>query len=84
MSFARAWRAKPEAGEVASTNDLAKREGLCARHASRVLPLAYLALDLVEAILEGRQPAALTLQAFTARPLPKRWDDQRRCFASFH
>jgi hypothetical protein len=39
--------------------------------------LAYLAQDLVELILAGRQPRALTLSALTAQPLPLAWDAQR-------
>ncbi len=83
VSLARVWRARLESGEVANVRELARRERLCPRHASRLLPLAYLAPDLVQVILDGRQPPAMSLQAFTARPLPRRWEDQRRLVASF-
>jgi len=79
----REWRRKLESGEIATTKDLARGQGLCPRHTARILPLAYLAPDLVETILEGRQPRAMTLQALTAKPLPRPWEDQRRLFASF-
>jgi DNA invertase Pin-like site-specific DNA recombinase len=58
-------------------------EGLCHRHTGRLLPLAYLAPDLATLILEGRQPRAMTLQALTAKPLPRAWIDQRQLVASF-
>jgi DNA invertase Pin-like site-specific DNA recombinase len=83
VCVAREWRRRLEAGEVESTRELARLEGLCHRHPGRLLPLAYLAPDLVGAILEGRQPRLMTLQALTAAPLPRGWDDQRRLVASF-
>ena len=58
-------------------------EGVRHRHAGRILPLAYLAPDLVAMILEGLQPRAMSLQALTAKPLPRAWTDQRRLVASF-
>ena len=83
LCVAREWRRRLESGEVESTRELARLEGLCHRHTGRLLPLAYLAPDLVGSILEGRQPRSMTLQALTVQPLPKRWDDQRRLVASF-
>jgi DNA invertase Pin-like site-specific DNA recombinase len=83
VSQTRDWRRRLETGEVASTRELASLEGLCNRHAGRILPLAYLAPDLVVMILEGLQPRAMTLQALTAKPLPRAWADQRRLVASF-
>jgi site-specific DNA recombinase len=56
---------------------LARREGLCNHYAGDLLPLAYLAPDLVEQILVGRQPRALTLAMLTKQPLPLDWDEQR-------
>ena len=63
-----------------SIKSLARREGLCNHYATRLLPLAYLAPDLVEEILEGRQPRNLTLSAFTSEPLPLDWSRQRERF----
>ena len=70
-----------ELGEVASIKALARREGLCNHYTSRMLPLAYLAPDLVEAILAGRQPRGVSLAALTAQPLPMAWLQQRALFA---
>jgi site-specific DNA recombinase len=43
------------------------------------LPLAFLAPAIVEAIMEGRQPVALTPRALERiGMLPCSWDDQRR------
>ena len=44
---------------------------------SRILRLALLAPDIVEAILEGRTSQALMLEKLE-RPLPTDWEEQRR------
>jgi len=43
---------------------------------SRIIRLVLLAPDIVEAILGGRQPAALTLKDLMG-PFPVEWDRQR-------
>lgn len=83
LCVAREWRRRLESGEVGSTRELARLEGLCHRHTGQLLPLACLAPDLVGSIHEGRQPGSMTLQALTVQTLPKRWDDQRWLVASF-
>jgi DNA invertase Pin-like site-specific DNA recombinase len=83
VCITREWRKRLETGDVASTRNLAIAEGLCNRHTGRLLPLAYLAPDLVELIIEGRQPRSMTLQVLTERPLPRTWDEQRALVASF-
>jgi hypothetical protein len=46
---------------------------------SRVLPLAFLAPDIAEAILDGRQPPELTASRLKRlRNLPLNWEQQRR------
>jgi hypothetical protein len=44
------------------------------------MPLAWLAPDLVEDILDGRQPARLTLSKLIKRQLPMDWEAQRALF----
>ena len=43
-----------------------------------MLRLTLLAPDMVEAILDGRQAAAITL-ARLMEPLPAEWEQQRSC-----
>ena len=43
----------------------------------RLLPLTCLAPDIVEAILDGRQPRGLKL-ATLLRGIPLAWEEQRR------
>jgi len=45
---------------------------------SRILPLALLAPDIVEAILKGRQPVELTAARLKRIRLPLSWVEQRR------
>lgn len=49
-------------------------------HERKVLALAFLAPDLQEIILNGRQPAGLSLQRLIEGELPLAWEDQRRLF----
>ncbi len=42
------------------------------------MPLAFLALDIVEAILQGRQPVELTALRLKRTHLPLSWAEQRR------
>lgn len=77
ISLARRWADQLESGAIASVVDLAAAQNRCIHYTNRLLPLAYLAPDLVELILTGRQPRALTLSALTAQPLPLEWDAQR-------
>ncbi|MDB5448031.1 MAG: hypothetical protein JWQ97_3348 [Phenylobacterium sp.] len=81
--LARSWMQALASGEVGSITALAEREGLCSHYTSRLLPLAFLAPDLVELVLAGRQPRALTLQGLTSKTLPADWKAQRRAFAAF-
>ena len=77
MALAKTWSRELEAGEVASIKALARRERLCNHYTSRLLPLAYLAPDLADDILRGRQHPGVSLAALTAQPLPLAWPDQR-------
>jgi hypothetical protein len=50
------------------------------QYGRRLLALAFLAPDLQLAILEGTQPADLTLDHLLAKPMPASWDAQRKLF----
>jgi hypothetical protein len=55
------WRRRIERGQARSITDLAEQEGVTPAYVCRVLPLACLAPDIVEAILDGRQPKGFRL-----------------------
>jgi hypothetical protein len=50
------WRRKIESGRAKSITDLAQQEGVTDAYVCRLLPLTCLAPDMVEGILDGRQP----------------------------
>jgi hypothetical protein len=70
------WRRRIESGQVKSVTDLAEQEGVSVAYVCRLLPLTCLTPDLVEAILDGRQPKGLRLAEMLGSN-PSRWDEQR-------
>ncbi len=55
------WRKQLDAGVHMTLEELARAKGVHATYVSRVLRLTLLAPEIVEAILDGRQPAGLQL-----------------------
>ena len=70
------WKRLLEAGNFATIAELAEREGIAPSYMTRILRLTLLAPDIVEAILNGRQGADLTL-ASAMEPFPTKWSEQR-------
>ncbi|HTS91601.1 MAG TPA: hypothetical protein VMG55_06355, partial [Stellaceae bacterium] len=65
--------------KVSSFSELTARERIDGRYLRRILPLAFLAPDIVRAIIEGKQPVDLTTQSLVRRTvLPLDWQAQRR------
>ena len=78
IARAHAWFRQLTSGPDARIDGLARRHGIPASEISRLLPLAFLAPDIVEAILAGQQPPELTAKALTrASGLPISWEQQR-------
>lgn len=65
-----------ESGEFATVGELAEREGIAPSYLARLLRLALLAPEIVEAVLEGRQGVEVTL-AKLPETLPAAWAEQR-------
>jgi site-specific DNA recombinase len=78
----RTWFEELATGRVRSLQELAKRDGITRRYIRRLVGLAFLSPQLVEAILEGRQPVELTATRLTEIDLPLDWTEQRRLLAS--
>jgi DNA invertase Pin-like site-specific DNA recombinase len=77
---ARAMWEKVQRGEVAGLGELATREGVSGSYASCLIRLAFLAPDILGAIMDGRQPAELSAAALLQecrRGLPFDWQQQR-------
>ena len=57
---------------------LANRQGVSASYFTRLVRLSYLAPDITQAILDGRQPRDLTADKLLAHSrLPLTWHEQR-------
>jgi DNA invertase Pin-like site-specific DNA recombinase len=72
---ARDWFAALTRGE--SYTEIAAREGVATQRIQQLLPLAFLAPEIVQRIAEGRQPVGLTTEWLITTDLPVRWHDQR-------
>jgi site-specific DNA recombinase len=78
----RAWFEELATGRVRSLHDLAQRDGITRRYIRRLVNLAFLSPQLVEAILQGRQPIELTVTRLSERDLPLDWTEQHRLLAT--
>jgi DNA invertase Pin-like site-specific DNA recombinase len=66
-------------GRAQSLREIALRENLHERYVRRILELTFLAPDITEVILDGRQPADLMLQEIVPDgALPLDWASQRK------
>jgi hypothetical protein len=70
------WRRRIQTGQAKSITDLAEQQGVTDAYVCRLLPLTCLAPDVVEAILDGRQPKGLRLAEMLGNG-PMDWREQR-------
>ncbi len=75
------WQKLLENGTYGCLEEIARAEKIGSSFVSRVVRLALLAPDIVEAILAGKQPASLTLKDLMA-PFPVEWAGQRVRFGA--
>ncbi len=73
------WQKIMESGQVDSIKELARQNHVNPSYISRMLRLATLAPDIVEAILAGEEPEGLSLEKLW-KNLPARWDEQRKMY----
>jgi hypothetical protein len=73
------WRKMLYEGVHATLEDLARAKGVNATYVSRVLRLTLLAPEIVEAILDGQQPAEMGLDDLLTG-FPLEWDGQASHF----
>jgi hypothetical protein len=82
VAQARRWWDDIVAQRFPTVRALARAYDKDERYVARLLPLAFLAPSIVEAILAGRQPAELTAQDLvTLRELPVEWSAQQTTLA---
>ena len=66
-----------DGGVYSSVTEISEAEAIGKSYVSRILRLALLAPDIVDAILEGQMNGALMLDKLE-QPLATSWEDQRR------
>ncbi len=70
------WKRMLESGEFTTIAELAECEGIAPSYMTRVLRLTLLSPDIVEAILDGKQGAEVTLSRLL-EAFPVEWSEQR-------
>ena len=78
----RAWFEEVATGRARSLQELARRDGISRRYIRRLVGLAFLSPELIEAILQGRQSVALTATQLTELDLPLDWTEQHKLLAN--
>ena len=76
IAVARRWIDELTTGKIESVDVLAVREGRSARSVTMLLSLAFLAPDLVKAIVDNRMPRGVGLTSLMDLPID--WSGQRR------
>jgi hypothetical protein len=76
-ALARAWRWQRmlDEGVYTSVSEIGDADSISKSYVSRILRLALLAPDIVEAILAGKTDQGLMLERLE-RPLPANWEEQ--------
>ena len=78
-ALARAWRSQRmlDEGIYTTVSEIGDVEGISKSYVSRILRLALLSPDIVEAILAGRSDQGYDFEEQLERPLPASWEQQR-------
>jgi hypothetical protein len=72
------WRDLLESGKVRSIAEIARANKVDGSYVSRMLDLTLLAPDIIEAILDGKEPSGLSLARLTSKRIATMWEEQRR------
>jgi len=75
------WRRQLEKGEVTRVSEIADQMGVGQRYIAQLIPLGWMAPDLIEGILDGSVQPAIPLSYFKTSDLPLQWSAQRRLIA---
>lgn len=77
IAKARVWAQELIEGRMAGTAEIARREGCSARYVRVTLPLAFLAPDIIAAVVANAVPPNLGISRFTEN-LPLSWKQQHQ------
>ncbi|TCO39875.1 hypothetical protein EV148_10620 [Dokdonella fugitiva] len=75
----RRWYEQITTGQRSSLREIAQAEKLDERYIARILYGSLLAPDIIEKVLQGRQPVTFTVKSLKRAP-PLDWDEQRRLY----
>ena len=81
LARAHRWKRMLEEGRFRSAVEIAEAEKVTRSFVNRLLRLTLLSPDIVETILDGRQPKGMQLEELTGAT-PSAWEEQRRIFAT--
>jgi hypothetical protein len=79
LARAHRWKRLIEEGTYRCAGEIAEAEGVTRSFVNRLLRLTLLSPDIVETILDGRQPKGLQLEELM-RSLPSKWEEQQKHF----
>ena len=79
VARARSWYERVLEGKSSDQRSLTLHAGVTERYIGKVFGCAFLAPDIVEAILEGRQPRDLSFKKLS-NDIPLSWTEQRKQF----
>ncbi len=82
VAIARAFRWKEliESGRVKNLAEIARANRVDGSYVSRILDLTLLAPDIIDAILDGKEPSGLSLARLTKTQIPLLWREQRNTY----
>jgi len=69
------WRKLMDEGKYISIRHMADDFGVAAPYMSRLIRLTFLAPDIIETIVDGREPDGMSLEKLR-KPLPLLWEEQ--------
>lgn len=78
LARAHRWKRMLEEGTYRSATELAEVEKITRSYITRLLSLTLLSPDIVELILDGRQPKGTTLEGLMNMGTPDMWEEQRK------
>ena len=76
LARAHCWLEMLDSGDYSSIRELARALGLCPTYVTRVLRYTLLAPDIIQAILDGKEPESFT-QGKLIGAIPAKWVEQR-------
>jgi hypothetical protein len=72
------WQEMFLSGRYGTISELAERIRVDKSFVTRLMRLALLAPDIVDTIMDGREPDGLTFKDLTVKAVPASWEEQRR------